>query len=62
MRESKIETPSQAIRVLVSLGLDRASKLDETWRAAAWSEGVRTAYADVQTKLMQSMTGGAKRG
>ena len=52
---SGLETPSQAIRAVLVLGLSRGEKLDVEWRKIVALEAARHVGARVRQKLDESL-------
>jgi hypothetical protein len=52
---SGLETPSQALRAVLVLGLERSEKLDVTWRKIAALEAARHVSARVRMKLDEAL-------
>lgn len=54
-RESGMETTAQAIRALITLGLDRVGDFEAQWRSIAFNEGLRSAHAKVSARLGETL-------
>lgn len=54
--ENGIDTPSQAIRVLIDLGLSRVDQLEPAWRKSAWAEGTRAGKAQLLAAVGAAQT------